>query len=280
VAPGNWTGSANALSNAHVDWEIIDSVSAACAKPATQSTHRTSEEHRPAPLLPARRAPVTAERIIRQRRSAVAMDGQTRISAEQFFLMLDRLLPRYDRPPFSALGPPSCVHLALFVHLVDDLDPGLYCLCRSEDRLGDLQGAMDPSFTWEKPDGCPESLPLFVLKRGDARRVAWRLSCDQQIAGASAFSLGMLAEFGPRLHEHGPWFYRRLFWETGMIGQVLYLEAEAAGVRSTGIGCFFDDPVHEMFGLSDNTFQSLYHFTVGGAVDDARLTTLPPYPDR
>ena len=35
--------------------------------------------------------------------------------------------------------------------------------------------------------------------------------------------------------------YRRLFWECGLIGQVLYLEAEAAGVRGTGIGCFYDD---------------------------------------
>ena len=63
-----------------------------------------------------------------------------------------------------------------------------------------------------------------------------------------------------------------------MIGQVLYLEAEAAGIRSTGIGCFFDDPVHDLFGFKGRTFQSLYHFTVGGAVEDARLTTLPPYP--
>ena len=63
-----------------------------------------------------------------------------------------------------------------------------------------------------------------------------------------------------------------------MIGPVLYLEAEAAGVRATGIGCFFDDPVHQMLGLFPNTiFQSLYHFTVGGPVEDGRLTTLPPY---
>ena len=59
--------------------------------------------------------------------------------------------------------------------------------------------------------------------------------------------------------------------------QVLYLEAEAAGVRATGIGCFFDDPVHDVFGFRDLAFQSLYHFTVGGPVDDPRLTTLPPY---
>ena len=34
-----------------------------------------------------------------------------------------------------------------------------------------------------------------------------------------------------------------------MIGQVLYLEAEAAGIRATGIGCFFDDEMHALLGL-------------------------------
>ena len=50
-----------------------------------------------------------------------------------------------------------------------------------------------------------------------------------------------------------------------------------SGIRSTGIGCFFDDPVHHIFGIKDLNYQSLYHFTVGGPVDDNRLTTLPPY---
>ena len=87
----------------------------------------------------------------------------------------------------------------------------------------------------------------------------------------------MLAHYREVLVENGPSFYRRLFWEAGLIGQVLYLEAEAAGVRATGIGCYFDDPVHQVFGLRDLELQSLYHFTVGGPVDDPRLTTLPPY---
>jgi hypothetical protein len=62
-----------------------------------------------------------------------------------------------------------------------------------------------------------------------------------------------------------------------MIGQVLYLEAEAHEARGTGIGCFFDDAVHELLGLSDDRYQSLYHFTVGHPLEDPRLTTLPPY---
>ena len=64
------------------------------------------------------------------------------------------------------------------------------------------------------------------------------------------------------------------------IGTLLYLEAEAAGVRSTGIGCFFDDAMHKTLGLEDRSFQTLYHFTVGGAVDDPRLRTLSAYTHR
>ena len=110
----------------------------------------------------------------------------------------------------------------------------------------------------------------------ELRAKAAELSCHQDIAGSSAFSLGMIARFREPVTRE-PFRYRHLFWECGMIGQVLYLGAEAAGVRGTGIGCFFDDPVHRTLGLPDNTYQSLYHFTVGVPVDDPKLTTYPPY---
>ena len=35
--------------------------------------------------------------------------------------------------------------------------------------------------------------------------------------------------------------------------------------------------MHQVFGFSDLEFQSLYHFTLGGPVQDSRLTTLAPY---
>jgi len=41
---------------------------------------------------------------------------------------------------------------------------------------------------------------------------------------------------------------------------------------------YIDDEMHAFLGLRDHAWQSLYHFTVGGAVDDARLKTLPAYP--
>jgi hypothetical protein len=103
-----------------------------------------------------------------------------------------------------------------------------------------------------------------------------RVSCHQDIAGNGAFSLAMLARFEDVLRE-APWQYRRLFWETGMVGQVLYLEAEARQMRGTGIGCYFDDAVHMLAGIGDRRFQNLYHFTVGRPINDPRLQSHPPY---
>jgi hypothetical protein len=225
----------------------------------------------------------SAGHIIRQRRSLLACDGKTSIPGQRFYRMLERVMPRGELPvperpmPWDAIPWAAAIHFGLFVHRVDGVEPGLYVLARDAAKVEKLKRAMHAHFSWETPPDCPAELPLFLLERGDARALATQVSCRQDIAGDGAFSLGMLAEYQAALVENGPWFYRRLFREAGLIGQVLYLEAEAAGVRSTGIGCFFDDPVHQVFGLRDLEFQSLYHFTVGGAVDDPRLTTLPPY---
>jgi len=216
---------------------------------------------------------ISAGQIIRQRRSLLACDGKTAIPAERFYRMLSRAMPA----PGDAIPWSPAIHFALFVHRVEGIDPGLYALARDPGKVEKLKQSMHAHFAWEAPPDRPADLPLYLLERGDARGLATQVSCRQEIAGEGAFSLGMIAEYQASLVAHGPSFYRRLFWEAGAIGQVLYLEAEAAGVRATGIGCFFDDPVHQVFGLSDLAFQSLYHFTVGGYVDDPRLTTLAPY---
>ncbi len=278
IGRGTWFGTANGLSSDHVTWDIIDAVASACHKPPTPPPANAIPTAEWGDPLDPRRPDIPARRIIRQRRSAVAMDGHTSIPTDQFYLMMDRILPRFDRPPWCALGPPAYVHLALFVHRVEGLVPGLYLVVRDPSRLQDLRESMRPEFEWRTPTGCPPCLPVYRLMQGDVRLPARQLSCGQDIAADGAFSVAMIAAFDEPLRIHGAWFYRRLFWETGVIGQVLYLEAEAAGIRGTGIGCFFDDPVHQLFGFTGLRYQSLYHFTIGGPVEDTRLTTLPPYP--
>jgi hypothetical protein len=174
------------------------------------------------------------------------------------------------------LGRPR-VHLLLFVHRVDDVEPGLYLLLRDRSQREAIARSIHAEFRWTPVDSGELDLPLFLLEPADTRNAAALVSCRQAIAGDGAFAVAMLAEFEPTLREHGAWMYRHLHWEAGAIGQVLYLEAEAASVRATGIGCFFDDAVHELLGLRDASLATLYHFTVGGPVDDARLQTIAAY---
>ena len=122
--------------------------------------------------------------------------------------------------------------------------------------------------------------PLTADIEGIARPVSQWIKTSptaKDIAADGAFSAGMLACFEPTLAAHGATCYPQLYWETGALGQVLYLEAEAIGIRSTGIGCFFDDSTHRVAEMKGHTFQDLYHFTLGGPVDDDRLVTRPPY---
>ncbi len=218
--------------------------------------------------------------LIRQRRSVQAFDGVTHLSAVDFYRLLDGTRPRAGVPPLAAFAWEPRIHLLLFVHRVNDLASGLYLLPRRPGAIDTLRGALDPEHLWEhlwEPvEGAPDHLGLHRLGAMDLRDVSAALSCRQDIAGDSAFSLGMVAELAEGLNQ-GPWWYRQLLWEAGAVGQSLYLDAEALGVRGTGIGCFFDDAVHRLLGPSETRLQSLYHFTVGGPIKDRRLATHPPY---
>lgn len=270
----DWLGIPNQLSPSHHDWGMAP-ITLAARKSRTAYIHDPlPTEECPAPPVS---RPVSLRQIIRQRRSAVAMDGETTLEASAFFQVLRHCLHIPDRPPFTALPWPPSTHFTVFVHRVDGLTPGIYMLVRNPEQMAALQAACTTGGAWTIPEGCPPDLDFYLIRDDDVRELARKISCYQAIASDSCFSLGMIAAFDEPLRRFGPWFYPRLFWETGALGQILYLEAEAAGIGSTGIGCYFDDPMHELLGLRDSEFQDLYHFTFGRPVLDHRLTTLPAY---
>lgn len=284
-----WHGQPSTIDSAPgYRWPVIAQAAAASrreelpAAPAAQSMA-------PLPPLPAHPTPAGAAQLIRQRRSAQRFDPKHTLDKGAFYRLLDATLPR-PGAPFTGQEAAPAIALLLFVLRVDGLPPGLYLLPRTPEAAAELPailGAADGRFASRcavanvDPD-CPAHLDLTLLAAlglQEVQRLARALSCHQDIAATSAFSLGMLADFAS-LADHGAYAYRTLLREAGLIGQALYLEAEAAGVRGTGIGCFFDDPVHQAFGLAGNTWQSVYHFTVGTPIVDDRIESSPPYPQR
>jgi SagB-type dehydrogenase family enzyme len=266
-------------------WPAIDQVAAA-SREAVRAPDTVAFAQLP-PLAP-HPTIAGAAKIIRQRRSGQRFDPKHCLPKAAFYRMLDAVLPR-PQSPWQAQATVPRIHLLLFVLRVDGLPCGLYLLPRTPAALSELPAALTPTderFAASRPvaefdPDCPAHLGLTLLAEmglQEMQRLARSLSCHQDIASTSAFSLGMLGEFeAATLTGHG---YRELLREAGLVGQVLYLEAEAAGVRGTGIGCFFDDPVHQLIGLRGQRYQSVYHFTVGTPITDERIETSPPYPQR
>lgn len=246
---------ANLLSPAHHDWPILKVIDK-----ATQGVYPLISS-----LQTQRRTPLPSKstgEIILKRRSAQAMDGSA-ITEIQFRQILDSSL---------FCSETSDVHFMLFVHRVEGLSKGLYVFIRNADDLEAMKESMDTTFVWED---CNDG--LYLLQLGDYRGVAQRISCNQEIAKEGAFSFGMVCKFAESLELHGAIGYKNLYHQCGAIGQMLYLESTSIGLSATGIGCFLDDEFHTLLGLRDQRYQSLYHFTIGRAIVDTRITTQIPY---
>lgn len=261
-------GEPNRLSRQYRDWPELARIQQLCRAPVLPGQpwlaapgHLQADN----PGLPLRP-------ILHRRRSAQAMDGRSGIHVDLLHAWLQRLLPHNSPVPLALSGEPAQVDLLLFVHRVQGLEPGLYWLARCD---GQAQSGLREDFLWQRTHA---QLPLYRLLQGDARGLAEFLSCGQDIASDGCLAVAMLSRFDSALQD-GAWRYPRLYWECGQIGQLLYLEAETAGLSATGIGCYFDDSVHELLGVADSRWQSLYHFTLGRAVWDERLSSLPAYPE-
>jgi len=282
--------SPNTLSPSVVPWQEIDMVSEATRKPFTQDVYLRSHSKADGMLseVPEDEATAAKEKsrhlsqdpseeychLLRRRRSAQGMDGRTVMPLESFQSILKAILPDRSKP---GLPWRPQINPVLFIHRVEDIERGLYILLRDGGAKEEIRNAMDPDFLWERPSRMSAGVELYQLAQGDARLAARESSCRQDIASDGCFAAAMISRFEEPLQKYGSWFYSRLYWECGLIGQALYLSSEAAGFQGCGIGCFFDDVVHRMLGLSGLWHQDLYHFTVGRALIDSRLVDLPAY---
>jgi SagB-type dehydrogenase family enzyme len=276
ITTENWQGIASTI-DAHpmYRWSVIEEVAIASRQSATSQRAvkklSTSNTHAATATNP-----ISIASVILGRRSAQRFNASHIMPAQDFIAMLEALLPK-DSVPWNALITPPRINILLFVHRVEGFNSGLYLLTREPHLAKQLDLHLNPQFLREPVANVPAHLNLQFLTpapAGELHRAARSLHCHQDIAANACFALGMLAEYDDVI-ANNPSAYRDLHHEAGLIGQVLYLQAEMMGLRGTGIGCFFDDPIHELLGLTDNTFQTIYHFTVGLALDDTRIENIP-----
>lgn len=258
--PLKFEGIANQLSPTMQHWDIIPEIENATMQAQiaqkevlTQSIEKEVSQE--------------SKTVVLQRRSVHIMHKETStITKGQFHTILNSVVNSLDSKENAA-------HLCLMVNRVEEYESGLYILIRNARDLEDLKEQMHKDFLWKKTD----LEHLYFLEGKDVQMASKAISCTQDIASDGAFSLGMLCNFSEQLQIHGAHRYKELYWECGAIGQQLYLEATSMGLSGTGIGCFLDDMMHGMFGIKDNRFEVLYHFTIGRGNVDSRIMTKPAY---
>lgn len=203
----------------------------------------------------------SVHRIVRKRRSAVDMDGRQEMQFDQLgnILVSSTRGFKADFQGTTAWMPSvnvvdsghHFIHLYLYAHRISGLNSGLYYF----DRLAQI---------------------LVPVLLADQKESVKFFSCFQDIAADGCFAISMIADLNLAYELYGDRCYRYVHYEAGWIGQFLYLSACALGYDATGIGCFIDDLINQHLDLPAG-FEVIYNFTVGKAVSDPRLTTLPSY---
>jgi SagB-type dehydrogenase family enzyme len=179
---------------------------------------------------------------VRGRRSALDFVGGDRsIGRDDFEALLAAA-----RRPFGSDFDARLVHLYAWVHRVRGLEAGVYRCDLEAGTVG-------------------------LVKAGDQRMAVAGLSLNQDLAGNACVAISMIADLQRAFRLHGDRGYRYSLFEAGAIGHRFYLASEALGFRSTGIGAFYDDRVHQYLDIDPSEGQVVYHFACGYAVHDPRL---------
>jgi len=264
-------------------WPAIDAVAEASRSTAAAAGASPAAPAHAAVSLPATAptetvADMPARQVIRQRRSAQRFDARARMSLADF----TRLLMALDAGglPFDVMTTAPQVHVAVFAHRVDGLAPGAYLLPRSAAGEALCRKTLPPALDWQRVPDLPAELPLWRLAENPALAGTMRtLNCHQALGSDAIAAFALLGSFQPL---PTPATYRDRLQEAGLVGHALYLHAEALGLRGTGIGCYFDDGLHQLLGIEpasarEAALQSLYHFTIGAPLIDSRIGSEPPY---
>jgi len=238
-------GIPNELSVHQVSHPLIDAMHRA-TKPnsAVETAYIPSDEGSGEIKLP---SPALSNRafgeVARMRRSALDFRGGSEsISLAQ----LSAILAAATQPLAADFADDRFIQLYLYVHRVDELEPGVY---RYWPRHGQLE----------------------LIRSGDQRVAAAGLSLAQDLAGNACVAFSMIGDLDRAARAHGDRGYRYVHFEAGAIGHHLYIAAEALGLGATGIGAFYDDEVNRYLNLTPEQGQVVYHFAIGYPVHDSRI---------
>ena len=163
---------------------------------------------------------VSLAEVIRKRGSTRVFDRARTLSYDTLSTVLNRATRGIAADVLQPTGG-TLLDLYLIVHGVEGLTAGTYYYRRQQEELE-------------------------LLRHGEFRGLAGRLSLGQELAAAAAVNIYSMCSLPAVLGRFGNRGYRAAQLEGGIIAGRMYLAAYAQGFGATGL-TFFDDEVTEFF---------------------------------
>lgn len=114
-----------------------------------------------------------------------------------------------------------------------------------------------------------ERRELELLKAGEFRREASYLGLEQELPGAAAVDVFLMADLKRIFEVYGNRGYRAVQLEAGLLGGKLYLGAYAQGLGASGL-TFFDDDVTNFFSPHAKEKNVIFLMCLGKSVRKAK----------
>ena len=222
------------LAKEKVRWDIIYESAKALKR---EKLFKTKLKNSSVKFFP---SPFNAFEIIKNRRSALGFKERF-IKKEEFLDILDKTLPK-NLPPFDTKTTLNKINFVVFINRIDGIENGIFFFDREKEKL-------------------------LLIEKGDFSEAAKFINCNQDLGKEGAFSISMVIN---KKEIKEDFYYKLAMFEAGIIGQVLYLEAEAKNLRGCGIGCFFDDLISIDI-LNNPDILTLYGFSIGEPLVDERI---------
>lgn len=272
-----WRGSPNPLGEkTFYRWPVINQVAEACETETSNLPNLVPVQSSrtvlgaPDDAMP---KPKLFASVALARRSAQRFEPKP-LAKAPFLRIVSHLLSQ-GQPLISGR---SSLDFVLAIHNVQGLEPGLYVLPEGPDsglpevakRWGEWRSVVEFEVNGQ-------AHPLYHLKSANCAKLVASICCQQAIAQDCNFTVGYLARFEQSLNQAGSSLYRQLYWQAGSIAQQIYLAATYEGIAATGIGCYLDDPWHELLGIADHSYQLMYQMAVGHPIVDQRIASFSGY---
>lgn len=153
------------------------------------------------------------------------------------------------------------VQFAFFINRVEGLQPGLYLLFLNDKQITSFRSQCKVTFNWTKVS---KEYQFYSLFEAPLNEMISDICLNDPFVKNSALTVSFINSFKPFITTFGVSMYQRLFWEAGMLAELIRLESRLEKVDAVSHPFYYESLFEKVMGISHHEdFMNTYHLSIG-----------------